>query len=122
MQALLVLTTVGTHEQAELIARELIDRRLAACVNVLPEMGSIYRWEGRICSEKEILLLVKTLENALPEVERAIKELHSYELPEILAFPVTWGEARFLEWIEHCLDKRATPAENGETVGSTTSE
>ncbi len=105
MRAFVVLTTVGTEEQAHLIGRELVARRLAACVNVLPGVRSIYRWQGEICSELEILLLVKTLAGELPAVEQAIKELHSYELPEILAFPAARGDAGFLRWIETSVDK-----------------
>jgi len=102
-----VVTTVGTEEQAYLIGRELVARRLAACVNVQPGVRSIYRWQGKICSDSEFLLLIKTLEGEFPAVEQAIRELHSYDLPEILAFRVLRGEPNFLRWIESSVDKTA---------------
>ena len=107
MQAIVVLTTVGTEEQANLIAREIVERRQAACVNILPGIRSIYRWRGRICKDGELLLIVKTLEGELDGVTATIRELHSYELPEILSFSVTQGEPRFLDWIADSTDKEA---------------
>ena len=105
--AIVVMTTVGTEEQANLIAREMIARRHASCVNILPGIRSIYRWQGNICKDTEYLLLVKTMETEYPHVVATIQELHSYELPEILAFRVHKGEAGFLEWIQASLDKHA---------------
>jgi periplasmic divalent cation tolerance protein len=107
MEAVVVVTTVGDEEQALTIARELVARRLAACVNVVPGMRSVYRWQGRICRDSEYLLLVKTLATEYDAVAAAIRELHSYELPEILAFPVGQGDPRFLAWIRDSLDKTA---------------
>ena len=86
MRAIVVVTTVGTEEQAYLIAREIVARRQAACVNILPGVRSIYRWKGKICKDGELLLLVKTLEREFEAVAATIRELHSYELPEILSF------------------------------------
>ena len=99
MQAIVVVTTVGTEEQAYLIAREIVARRQAACVNVVPGIRSIYRWKGKICKDGELLLLIKTLEEEFEGVSATIRELHSYELPEILSFGVTRGEQGFLDWI-----------------------
>src|SRR5215475_1767472 len=99
MRAIVVVTTVGTEEQAYLIAREIVSRRQAACVNIVPGIRSIYRWKGKICKDGELLLLVKTMEGELEGVMSTIRELHSYELPEILSFNVTRGEAGFLAWI-----------------------
>jgi len=107
MQAIVVLTTVGTEEQANLIAREIVERRQAACVNILPGIRSIYRWRGRICKDGELLLIVKTLEGELDGVTATIRELHSYELPEILSFHVDHGEPGFLGWIAASVDKDA---------------
>jgi periplasmic divalent cation tolerance protein len=107
MGAIVVVTTVGTEEQAYLIAREIIARRQAACVNILPGMRSIYRWKGKICKDGELLLLVKTMEGEFEGVAATIRELHSYELPEILSFTVTRGETSFLEWIASSVDKEA---------------
>jgi len=100
-----VLTTVGTEQEATRLARELVCRRHAACVNLVPGIKSIYRWSGKVCSDTEYLLVVKTTQSELPAVEAAIRELHSYELPEILALEVSHSEAGFLAWIEAALDK-----------------
>ena len=114
MQAIVVVTTVGTEEQAYQIARELVARRQAACVNVLPGMRSVYRWKGKICKDGELLLVIKTLETELGGVERTIQELHSYELPEILSFGVAEGEENFLEWIRSSVDKQADFSDEAE--------
>jgi periplasmic divalent cation tolerance protein len=107
MQAIVVVTTVGTEEQAYLIAREIVGRRQAACVNILPGVRSIYRWKGKICRDGELMLLIKTLEEEFEAVSATIRELHSYELPEILSFSVTRGETNFLQWIADSTDKEA---------------
>jgi periplasmic divalent cation tolerance protein len=114
MRAIVVITTVGTEEQAYLIAREIVARRQAACVNVLPGIRSIYRWKGKICKDGELLLIVKTLESELEGVQETIRELHSYELPEILSFNVAHGESRFLDWIAGSVDKEADFADEDE--------
>jgi periplasmic divalent cation tolerance protein len=114
MRAIVVVTTVGTEEQAYLIAREIVARRQAACVNVVPGIRSIYRWKGKICKDGELLLIVKTLESELEGVQDTIRELHSYELPEILSFNVAHGEPRFLEWIAGSVDKDAPFADEDE--------
>ena len=107
MQAIVIVTTVGTEDQANLLARELIARRQAACVNVVPGVRSTYRWQGKICTDGEMMLVVKTLAGEFDGVAATIGELHAYELPEILSFPVERGDARFLEWIAASVDKDA---------------
>jgi periplasmic divalent cation tolerance protein len=107
MGAIVIVTTVGTEEQAYLIAREIVARRQAACVNIFPGVRSIYRWKGKICKDGELLLIVKTMEGEFEGVAATIRELHSYELPEILSFAVTRGEPGFLEWIVNSVDKEA---------------
>jgi periplasmic divalent cation tolerance protein len=107
MRAIVVITTVGTEEQANLIAREVVTRRQAACVNILPGIRSIYRWKGKICKDGELMLVVKTLAEELDGVTATIRELHSYELPEILSFAVDRGEPNFLDWIAGSVDKEA---------------
>lgn len=107
MGAIVVVTSVGTEDQANLIARELVRGRLAACVNILHGVRSVYRWQGQICEDSELLLVVKTTEEEFDGVAEAIQELHSYELPEILAFQVTRGETDFLQWIAGSVDKEA---------------
>jgi periplasmic divalent cation tolerance protein len=107
MRAIVVVTTVGTEEQAYLIAREIIARRQAACVNIIPAIRSIYRWKGKICKDGELLLVVKTLQQEFEGVAATIRELHSYELPEILSFGVSQGDQGFLDWIASSVDKEA---------------
>jgi periplasmic divalent cation tolerance protein len=114
MRAIAVVTTVGTEEQANLIAREIVVRRQAACVNILPGVRSIYRWKGKICKDGEWMLVIKTLEGELDGVTATIRELHSYELPEILSFQVADGEANFLQWIAGSVDKEAELSDDDE--------
>src|SRR5512139_1092229 len=90
-----VITSVGTEQQAVEISEELVARRLATCVNIIPCLRSIYRWKGKICTDSEYLLMVKTREALFAAVGEAIRELHSYELPEILEFRVTNAEPNF---------------------------
>src|SRR5947208_2509501 len=106
MRATVIVTTVGTEEQAYLIAREIVARRQAACVNIIPGIRSMYRWKGKICKDGELLLVIKTLEGEFDGVAATIRELHSYELPEILSFNVSHAELRFLDWITDCVDKQ----------------
>jgi periplasmic divalent cation tolerance protein len=107
MRAIVVVTTVGTEEQAYQIAGELVARRQAACVNVVPGIRSIYRWKGKICKDGELLLIIKTLEEEFEAVSATIRELHSYEIPEVLSFDVSHGERNFLDWIRDSIDKDA---------------
>jgi periplasmic divalent cation tolerance protein len=112
--ALVVITTVGTEEEANQLAEELVARRHSACVNIVPVHRSVYRWQGKICDDREFLLLIKTREKEYEAVESTVRELHSYELPEILAFRVSRGETRFLDWITQSVDKNADFAEDGD--------
>lgn len=105
MSAIVVVTSVGTEEQANLIARELVERRHASCVNIVPAVRSVYRWKGRVCSDSEYLLLVKTLATEFEAVRSTIAELHTYELPEVLAFTIADGDRAFLDWLAAGLDK-----------------
>ncbi len=102
MQAILVVTTVGTEEEANDLAQELVERHLSCCVNILPVRRSIYRWQGKICTDSEFMLIIKALDSNYQKIEAAIKELHSYALPEILAFDIKQGEEGFLHWIYAC--------------------
>jgi periplasmic divalent cation tolerance protein len=94
-----VMTSVGTEQQAVEISEELIARRLATCVNIVPCLRSIYRWKGKICEDTEYLLFIKTPKRFFDRVSAAIREFHSYELPEILALPVSESEENFHRWI-----------------------
>ncbi|MDH3286484.1 MAG: divalent-cation tolerance protein CutA [Betaproteobacteria bacterium] len=94
-----VLTNLPDRAAALELARELIARRLAACVNVLAECTSVYRWQGKVENATEVPVLIKTRAALYPEVETAISELHPYELPEIIAVPVGCGLADYLDWV-----------------------
>jgi periplasmic divalent cation tolerance protein len=95
----IVLTTAGSEEEAQKIARHLVDRRLAACVNIVPQVTSIYSWQGKMEEAREWLLIVKTTAAAFAQVRQAIAELHSYELPECMCLAIEDGSPNYLEWI-----------------------
>jgi periplasmic divalent cation tolerance protein len=95
----LVLTTVGDATQAERIARALVDERLAACVTALGPVRSVYRWEGAVESADEIPLLIKTTAERWPALRARLRELHPYEVPEMLALPVADGWPAYLDWV-----------------------
>lgn len=96
--AMVVLCTFPDIEQARQIGAALVERQVAACVNLLPGVESIYRWEGKIERAGEVLAIIKT--TRYPELELAIRELHSYEVPEVLALPVAAGSVDYLKWVE----------------------
>jgi periplasmic divalent cation tolerance protein len=99
MSAMIVLTNAPDRAVAEKIARALVDQKLAACVNILAPCSSVYRWQGNVETAAEVPLLIKTRADIYAEVETAIKSLHPYELPEIVAVPVAHGSSEYLEWI-----------------------
>jgi periplasmic divalent cation tolerance protein len=94
-----ILTTVGDESQAIDIAQELVSRHLAACVNIVPAVRSIYRWKGKVWNDEELLLVIKTRQDRIEELHESLKKLHSYELPELLALSVAEGGERVLDWI-----------------------
>jgi len=96
----LVLSTVAQPQDAERIARELVERRLAACVNVVAGLTSFYRWKGAVQRDDERLLLIKTRRDRYAALEQALVALHPYELPEIVALPFEAGSAPYLAWID----------------------
>jgi periplasmic divalent cation tolerance protein len=99
-ERLLVLTTVARAEDAERIAEALVGGRLAACVNVLPGVRSIYRWKGGVEREEERLLLIKTRSERLPALRQALLAIHPYEVPEVVALPIEAGHPAYLEWLD----------------------
>jgi len=90
---------VGTEQQAVEISEELVARSLATCINIIPCLRSVYRWKGKICTDSEYLLLIKTRRALFATISEAIRELHSYELPEILEFAVSNAEPNFQRWV-----------------------
>lgn len=99
-EALLVLSNCPDSETADRIARGLVEAQLAACVNRLPGVESIYRWQGKVERASEVMLLIKTTRERYPAVEASIRLWHPYEVPEIIALPVVAGFAPYLRWIE----------------------
>ena len=100
----IVLTTAGSEEEARKIARCLVDQGLAACVNIIQRVESIYRWKGKTESAQEWLLIIKTTAERFPAVRDAIRELHSYDLPECIAFSVEDGSLPYLKWLEESVN------------------
>ena len=96
---IVVLTNMPDRGAAERLAQELVERRLAACVNVLAECTSVYRWKGAVENAKEVPVLIKTRAALYEELEAAIGELHPYELPEMVALPIVRGLPAFLDWV-----------------------
>jgi len=95
-----VLTTAGSQDEARKIAAALVERRLAACVNVIPQIESIYRWQGRVETATEWLLIIKTEVELFPQLRAAIQELHSYEVPECIMLEVADGSIAYVRWIK----------------------
>jgi periplasmic divalent cation tolerance protein len=105
VEAKLVLSTTGSREEAQKIARALVEEQLAACVNVLGPLQSIYRWQGHIDSADEFLLIIKTMAVMLPRLQTRIRELHSYQLPEIVEVNIEGGSEAYLRWIEESIKR-----------------
>ena len=97
--AIVVFMTASSGEEAARLAEMLVGAHLAACVQILPEMESVYRWQEKIERQSEVLLLAKTTMDKFEELEREVRALHSYETPEIIAVPVTAASAPYLEWL-----------------------
>jgi periplasmic divalent cation tolerance protein len=95
----IVLTTIASEEEARKIARHLVERRLAACVNLIPQVTSIYRWQEKVEESPEWILLIKTIAEAFPQVRDAIAELHSYDVPECVCLTIEDGSPNYLQWI-----------------------
>jgi periplasmic divalent cation tolerance protein len=96
---IVALVTCGSEEEALKIANALVESRLAACVNLIAPIRSIYRWEGKIWDEKEWLLIIKTQRNRFEALEKKVKSLHSYSVPEIISLPITEGSSAYLNWL-----------------------
>jgi periplasmic divalent cation tolerance protein len=106
LEAIVVLMTAASGEEAARLADMLVGAHLAACVQILPEMESVYRWQGRVERQAEVLLIAKTTKSKFEEFEREVRALHSYETPEIVALPITACSAPYLEWLYSCATAR----------------
>src|SRR5437879_13911496 len=106
--ARIVLVTCPSLALARKIARAVVEKRLAACVNVVRSpVESFYTWKGKLESAREHLLLIKTTTTRLPQLEREVKRLHSYDVPEFIAFPITQGSADYLSWLKNSVAAKA---------------
>jgi len=102
---IVVLITASTEEEAAQIARALVESRLAGCVNIIQGVRSIYRWQGKVEDEVEVLMILKTRRALFDELMRRVKELHSYAVPEIISLPITEGMEEYLEWLDGAILK-----------------
>jgi periplasmic divalent cation tolerance protein len=96
----MVFVTCASIAQARSIGRSVVTKKLAACANILPSVQSIYRWKGKVESAREVLLLIKTTAARVPQLEKEVKRLHSYEVPEFIALPIAAGSSGYLNWIQ----------------------
>ena len=97
---IIVFNTCNSAEIASSIAETLVSKKLAACVNIVKGIESVYQWQGKIEHDQEILLIIKTQQSLFSQLEQTIQQLHNYELPEIIAVPVSSGEKNYLNWIQ----------------------
>ncbi len=101
------LVTIDDLDKAAEIARSLVESKLVACVNIIPEIRSIYFWQGKVCDDSERLMLMKTRKERFSDVQRAVKALHPYQVPEIIALDISDGLPDYLKWIDDCTGARA---------------
>ena len=99
MKVNFIYMTAGSREEARKIGKELVMSRLAACVNILDNMNSLYMWQGNVQDDSEIVMIAKTTEDRVPQLVEKVKSLHSYECPCIVSLPVSGGNQAFLDWI-----------------------
>lgn len=98
-----ILVTVPSEKIAFKISRELVCKKLAACVNIIPKIRSFYTWQNKLCSDKELLLIIKSRNNLFKKVETNIKKIHPYKVPEIIALPIQLGNRTYLDWLNQSL-------------------
>ena len=111
MGEIVVLVTVGSEDEATKISRILVERELAACVNMISGVRSIFQWDGKITEEQEFLLLIKTVDQAFDQLALAVKTNHSYSVPEVIALPILHGTGDYLAWIRSVTKIRKSNAE-----------
>ena len=99
MSEIIIFCTVDSEELGEKIADALLEAREAACVNIVSGVRSIYRWEGKLCRDAELLLIIKSVAEKFEAVRETIRRIHTYQVPEVIAFPITAGDADYLKWL-----------------------
>jgi periplasmic divalent cation tolerance protein len=105
MSEILVLTTADSLDLALRIASALVEQKEAACVNIVPGIRSIYRWEGKVCDDAELLLLIKSSADRFEAVRSRIRQLHTYEVPEVISLPIVAGDPSYLRWLNEQVKK-----------------
>lgn len=113
-EAIVVLITAPSREEGSRLAEMLVGSRLAACVQLMPEMESVYHWQGAVHRDPEILLIVKTTRARFAELEQQVRALHSYQTPEIIALPIVESSALYLSWLVENVGNRAKAAREEE--------
>jgi len=96
---IIVFITAPNEKEAAAISQTIVGERLAACINIIPSVRSIYRWQGRVEDEQEVLMIVKTKKSLFERLQERVKELHSYEVPEIIGLPLVEGGKEYLDWL-----------------------
>lgn len=99
-EKILVMMTTDSEEQAERIAKTLLEARLIACANLIGGIRSLYRWEGQVCDDREVLVFCKSRRSLFPRLSEKVKSIHGYDVPEIIALPLVEGWQPYLEWVE----------------------
>ncbi|MBI3796609.1 MAG: divalent-cation tolerance protein CutA [Deltaproteobacteria bacterium] len=103
--AVVILVTAGSETEAEAIAKALVEERLAACVNILSPIRSIYCWQGKVADDREWLLVIKTQAERFAAVEAKVQALHSYQVPEVIALPIVAGAEGYLRWLQESVSE-----------------
>jgi periplasmic divalent cation tolerance protein len=103
---IIILSTTGSEDEASKIAEHLVSNRLAACVNIIPSITSVYRWKGEMNSDREILMVIKTDASRFEEIKTAVRNMHSYETPELIAIPIQQGLQQYLDWISESVSSQ----------------
>lgn len=98
--AIIISITASSEEEAKKIATALVNEKLVACVNIIPKIHSIYWWEDKVCQEDEVMLIAKSRQSLFPTIIERVKSLHSYQVPEIISFPISEGLPEYLNWID----------------------
>jgi periplasmic divalent cation tolerance protein len=103
---IIILSTTGSEDEASKIAEHLVSNRLAACVNIIPSITSVYRWKGEMNSDREILMVIKTDASRFEEIKTAVRNMHSYETPELIAISIQQGLQQYLDWISESVSSQ----------------
>jgi periplasmic divalent cation tolerance protein len=109
---IVILVTAGSLRESKKIARHLVEQRLAACVNILPPIQSLYRWKGKLNEDREFLMLIKSSRELFEEIKATILTLHSYTTPEIICLPIVDGSADYLQWITDSIEQVSQPPDS----------